>query len=121
MKDVNLAYKRVMKTIDFLKKEGIETIIQIPKVIRESKNPDELEIVKKYDKPDRLHYGDWRNVQFKVKSPLEAWKVSFAKRNLWDNGCSFDSGSGCGSMDWEIDWSFHLTDIEEEKDFKNFN
>ena len=114
--DVNCAYKHVMNVIDSLKKDGIQILIQQPRVIRNSENPESLDLVKKYNKPDRLHYSDWRNVQFKVKSQLEAEKVSFARRYLGINGCSFDTGAGCGSMDWEIDWSFKFTGVEENKE-----
>ena len=86
IKDVNSAYKLTMNVIDSLQKEGIETLIQQPRVIRESETPEELDVVKKYNNPDRIHYSDWRNVQFKVKSQLEAKKVSFARRYLGING-----------------------------------
>ena len=93
--NVNSAYKHTIGVVDSLRKEGIEVLIQKPRVIRESKNPDELDVVKEYNKSDRLHYTDWRNVQFKVKTKLEAEKVSFAKRYLGINGVCFDVSSGC--------------------------
>lgn len=119
--DVNSAYKHTMNVINTLQKEGIEILIQSPRVIRNSDNPEELDVVKKYSKPDRLHYSDWRNVQFKVKTQLEAEKVSFGRRYLGINGCSFDTGAGCGSMDWEIDWSFKFTGIKENKNREDFD
>lgn len=121
IKDVNSAYKHTMNVIDSLQKGGIETLIQQPRVIRESETPEELDVVKEYNNPDRIHYSDWRNVQFKVKSQLEAKKVSFARRYLGINGCSFDTGAGCGSMDWEIDWSFKFTGVEENKEREDFD
>lgn len=121
IKDVNSAYKHTMNVIDSLQKGGIEILIQQPRVIRESEKPEELDIVKKYNIPNRLHYGDWRNVQFKVKTQLEAQKVSFARRYLGANGCCFDTGAGCGSMDWEIDWSFKFTGVEENKEREDFD
>lgn len=119
--DVNSAYKHTMNVINSLEKQNIEILIQVPRVIRNSETPEELDVVKKYNKPDRLHYSEWRNVQFKVKSKLEAEKVSFARRYLGINGCSFDTGAGCGSMDWEIDWSFRFIGIEEDKELEDFD
>lgn len=121
MKNVNEAYKHTIGVIESLKKQGIEVLVQQPRTIRESKNPDELDVVKKYNKPNRLHWTYWRNIQFKVKNQEEAEKVSFARRYLGINGCSFDTGAGCGSMDWEIDWSFTFTGKEEGKERAGFD
>ena len=110
-----------MSVIDSLEKQGIKVKVQIPRIIRESDNPDSLDTVKKYNKTDNIHWSDWRNVQFAVKDREEAEKVSFARRYLGINGCSFDTGSGCGSMDWEIDWSFHFTGQEESKERADFD
>lgn len=121
MENVNEAYKHTIGVIDSLKKQGIDVLVQQPRVIRQVENPDDLDVVKKYNKPDRLHWSDWRNVQFKVKNQEEAEKVSFARRYLGINGCSFDTGAGCGSMDWEIDWSFTFTGKEEDKERADFD
>lgn len=45
--DVNSAYKHTMNVINTLQKEGIEILIQCPRVIRNSDNPEELDVVKK--------------------------------------------------------------------------
>lgn len=119
--DINSAYMHTMDVVNSLKKEGIEVLIQEPRVIKESTNPGELDVVKKYNRADRLHYTDWRNVQFKVKTKLEAEKVSFARRYLGINGCIFDVGSGCGSTDWEIDWSFNFTGIKKDEEQGDFD
>jgi hypothetical protein len=119
--NVNTAYKHTMNVIDSLKRNGVEILIQQPRVIRESETPEELDVVKEYNQPDRLHYSDWRNIQFKVNNREEAEKVSFARRYLGINGCSFDTGAGYGSMDWEIDWSFKFTGIEEDKEHEDFD
>ena len=121
MKNIKEAYKHTMSVVDSLKKQGIEVEVKIPKIIRESDNPYLLDTVKKYNKSDRLHWSDWRNVEFKVKDQKEAEKVSFARRYLEINGCSFDIGAGCGSMDWEIDWSFNFTGQEENKERIEFD
>lgn len=121
IKDVNSAYKHTMYVIESLKKQGIDVLVQQPRVIRESENPEELDIVKEYNKTDRLHWSDWRNVQFKVKNQEEAEKVSFSRRYLGINGCSFDTGAGSGSMDWEIDWSFKFTGVQENKEREEFD
>jgi len=121
MKNVNEAFEHTMSVIESLKKQGIEVKVQVPRIIRESDNPDSLDTVKKYNKPDRLDWSDWRNVQFAVKDQEEAGKVSFARRYLGTNGCSFDTGSGCGSMDWEIDWSFSFTGQEENEEIAEFD
>ena len=56
MKNVNDAYKYTMEMINSLKKEGIEVELEIPRCIRESENPNELDTVKKYCPPERLHW-----------------------------------------------------------------
>lgn len=121
MENVNEAYNHTTGVIESLKKQGIDVLVQQPRVIREAENPDELDVVKKYNKPDRIHWSKWRNVQFKVKNQEEAEKVSFARRYLGINGCSFDTGSGYGSMDWEIDWSFTFTGKEESEEKADFD
>jgi len=121
MKDVNDAYKHTMNVIESLKKRRIDVLIQIPRVIRESNNPEDLDVVKEYNLPDRINWPCWRNIQFKIKNKEEAELVSFARRYLGINGCSFDTGAGCGSMDWEIDWSFRFTGTEESKEREDFD
>lgn len=121
MRNINEAYKHTMSVVESLKKEGIDVLIQEPRVIRESETPDELDVVKKYNNPNRLHWSYWRNVQFKVKTKEESQKVSFARTYLGINKISFDVGSGCGSIDWEIDWSFRLTGIEENGRFEDLD
>ena len=121
MKNVNEAYKHTISVIESIRKQGIDVVVQQPRIIRESKVPSELDIVRKYNKPDKLHWSDWRNVEFKVKNQEEVEKVSFARRYLGVNGCSFDTGARCGGMDWEIDWSFTFTGEEEDKERADFD
>lgn len=121
MDNVNEAYKHTIGVIESLKKQGIAVLVRQPGIITKSDAPDELDIVKRYNKPDRLHWSDWRKIQFNVKSQDEAEKVSFARRYLGINGCYFDTGAGCGSMEWEIDWSFTFTGREEDKERADFD
>jgi hypothetical protein len=125
LKDIDSAYKHTMYIIESLKKQGIDVLMQQPRVIRESENPEELDIVIEYSKKDwvtdRLHWSDWRNVQFKVKNQEEAERVSFSRRYLGINGCFFDTDAGSDSVDWEIDWSFKFTGVEENKEREEFD
>lgn len=106
MEKTNQAYDHTMSVIESLKKQGIRVVVQVPRVIRESNSPGELEIVKKYDIDGRIHWSKWRNVQFFTDDQDTAKKIMFAKHYLGENGIFFDSGAGCGSIDWELDWSF---------------
>ena len=110
MKNVNDAYKYTMEMINSLKKEGIEVELEIPRCIRESENPNELDTVKKYCPPERLHWKKWRHVTFKVKNQEEINMIFFVRNVLTTTGCSFDSGGGCNGIDWEIDWSFNYSE-----------
>ena len=64
-----------MKGVECLSKQNIDILIQTPRVVRESNNPEELDIVKKYKCEDRLHYSKWRNIQFKVKNSYRDWET----------------------------------------------
>lgn len=113
------AYDHTMNVIRNLEEQGIEVKIQVPGFIRKSDDPENLDLVEKYNQDNRIHWKLWRNVRFIVKNKEEAMKVSFAKNYLRQNGIYFDYGAGCGGLDWEIDWSFKFdanqgADINED-------
>jgi len=112
IKNVNDAYEHSMHIIEKLKSKGIEIDLIVPRIIRESDNPDiDLkDLISRYSQPERLHWSKWRHVQIKSQSLNDQSKIDlvrFSREYLVRNGIMFDSGSGCGSIDWEIDWSFH--------------
>lgn len=116
------AYNLTMSVIENVRKMGVEVTVDIPRRIRESDNPEELDIVKKYAAmPNRLDWKLWREVTFHVKNREEGDLVSFARSFVGSNGCGFDTGSGCNGIDWEIDWSFRFSSSDEKTKVYNLN
>ena len=128
IKNVNTAYDELMKVLELLKKDDIEIIIKVPRRIEEAKNIEvELaDTIKKYFPPNRLHWSKWRHVSFNISTlntEYKEEKFKFAREYLGKLGMSFDSGSGSGWVDWEIDWSFSWKEnnewLEKDESFHN--
>lgn len=107
MKNITLeeAYDKIFKIIDELKDSGIKV------TIRKSDSRNDTELITKYSKKsnDRLPPERWCHVEFTPHSEKDR-KLIFKKaiELAEDYGISFDTGSGFGNVDWEIDWSFHI-------------
>ena len=83
----------------------------------------DVEIVKHKPHPDNikkfagkgLPVEKWRRVQFKVDNEIDILKISEAANYLGQAGITFDSGGTQCIRDWEIDWSFDVSDEPDEE------
>ena len=97
------AYKMTLESIEFLKSKGLKV------EINESKSRSDTDITSKYKSPDRLPPDKWIHVSIEIPDDKDLQKLIFdEQRKLMNNNISFDTGSGCGVRDWELDWSFHI-------------
>lgn len=77
-----------------------------------------LKTVKKYS--HRLPPPMWLNVQFNPETQEQITKIKEARDRLRKLNIYFDTGAGADSIEWELDWSFHINDNEDsEKDIEN--
>lgn len=97
------AYNKVFEVIKELEQKNIQVRI-LP-----SNEQNNLELIEKYGySPNRLKPEKWVHVAFKPKDKEEKELIYKKSTDLLNLGISFDTGSGWGMIDWEIDWSFHI-------------
>ena len=97
------AYELTLQKVEELKTQGIEVRIK----------PTNSQTV---EKENRLPKDKWINVKFFEVAGEELDKVFKAGEELLEQGISFDTGYGFGpggGRDWELDWSFHITNNKE--------
>lgn len=102
------AYTRVMECIGKFVKLGISVTLTPAKC---RFNPETVET---YNEPGRLPPALWFNIKFKPTGPDQSKAITDAQVELINRGIAFDTGAGCGSIDWEIDWSFHCMEVSDE-------
>jgi len=107
------AYYFAMTKVNELKNGGIEV------TIKSSKSKNNKEMVKKYDKPDKIPSEFWNNVSFKISDTTQAQKVMEMGNYLGMCGISFDTGGCSGYRDWEFDWSFSYKKGEENWEWRD--
>jgi len=107
--DIMEAYMFTLDILDELKQKGVEVTI--------SQTGDETnkDIVKKYSQPTNLPLKHWVHVQLEAKRPEHVKEIADASMKLSKSGINFDTGGGEGFRDWELDWSFSHSGIEDEK------
>jgi hypothetical protein len=102
MTQVEKAYDCAMGVLEELKKSGVKVEMVIPRRVSKGEYQDTVE---KYHPPKCLPVEKWRHVElFPTKEQVDL--VHNAASKLFEFGITFDTGGGCGSRDWEIDWSF---------------
>lgn len=113
MLNLEEAYNKTFETIEEIKETGIEVNIV------ESSARNITSILDEYQgRTDRLPPEKWWHISF-VNTNNEEKELIFEKSiELAKQGICFDTGAGCGCIDWEIDWSFHIDfdQIEEQAD-----
>ena len=101
------AYRFAMIKVNELKESGIQVII------KPSQSRDNKEIIKKYDKPDRISSELWNHITFENLNTIQAQKIMEIGNYLGMCGITFDTGGFIGHRDWEFDWSFSYKQGEE--------
>lgn len=99
--DIMEAYDLTMQKVDELKADGVESIIEPYKG-------------KSTREGDPLPRDKWVRVTFKVEDKNDSQKILDAMKYLDFAGIAFDSGGTACQRDWELDWSFHLTEVGED-------
>lgn len=95
------AYELTMQAVKSLESAGIAIKIT-PSTAR-----TDLELVQKYNQPERVAPEKWVNVSFFPQTQAEAQLILKKVRNLGRRGIMFDTGGGTdGQRDWELDFSF---------------
>jgi hypothetical protein len=93
------AFDHTLKVVQELKERGIGVTIE-PRTYE----PEQLaRLTAKYSDPSRVKHARWCGVQFRTADLTPVFK---AKAALAELGIHFDTGGGCGVLDWELDWSF---------------
>lgn len=100
--NVNEAYDHTLTVVDEIKEAGVKV------EIKPCSSRDNEDLVKKYDVPNRISSDKWIHVSFFPKGKEEIDLVFEKGRALRALNICFDSGGGCGSRDWELDWSFTI-------------
>jgi len=103
------AHQLTFKKIKELEKSGISV------EIKPSKSRESSEMIKKYNNPGRVPPEYWFFVTFFIDNNAQAMKIHEAANYLGMCGITFDTGGCCNYRDWELDWSFRYTGVEDEK------
>jgi hypothetical protein len=95
------AYEVALVKVWELHEKGIEV------KIRESRSRTSASALEKYGgAPGRIPADKWIHVTFKPKTNEDYDNIREAASYLGLAGMRFDTGGGCGGLDWELDWSF---------------
>ena len=96
------AYECALVKVWELHEAGIEV------KIRESRSRTSASALEKYGGvPGRIPPDKWIHVTLKPKTDDDYNKIREAANYLGMAGMRFDTGGGCGGLDWELDWSFY--------------
>jgi len=106
----NEAYELTLKAVTSLESAGIKI------KIAPSSSRTDLELIQKYNQPERVAPDKWVNVSFFPETPAKAQLILKKARNLGRLGISFDTGGEPnGQRDWELDWSFAYRGVPDFK------
>ncbi len=100
-----LAYQETMAIVAELAQMGIRVTTEPSRG-----RANEETLVKYGTNPDRLPPEMWWHVTFFADNEEQQQQVRSAHQSLIWKGISFDSGGVGKQRDWEIDWSFHVSD-----------
>lgn len=95
------ALEITLSTVKELKKEGVKVDI-MPHTLDPEGNV-EVTVTSK-----NLPIEKWCHVGLRCFTPTQQRLLQNSEDNLHKLGISFDTGSGFGQRDWELDWSFAL-------------
>ena len=99
-----------MSLVEELKNMGIRVEV-VNWLARSKDRPDYIaEMKAKYNGPDRVAPEKWVNVHFYPISDEQSAAVRDRQRKLGWLGIGFDSGGMAAQRDWEMDWSFRVTE-----------
>ena len=97
----NEAYELTLKAVTSLESAGIAV------KITPSQSRTDLELIQKYNQPERVAPEKWVSVALFPKTQAEAQLILKKARNLGRLGIAFDTGGEPnGQRDWELDFSF---------------
>ena len=94
------AYELTLQAVASLESAGIRI------EITPSSSRTDLELIQKYNQPERVAPDKWVNVSFFTETESETQLILKKARNLGRLGIAFDTGGMGGQRDWELDWSF---------------
>ena len=101
------AYELTMQAVASLESAGMKIKIS------PSNSRTDLELIQKYNQPERVAPDKWVNVSFFPQTESEAQLILKKARNLGRLGIMFDTGGASGLRDWELDWSFAYRGIPD--------
>ena len=104
---VNEAYELTMSVIDELEKSGIK----VEKKPTGSRNNPET--VEKYSGENNIKPDKWVHITFYPSNQVDSRLIHEKARYLGNFGIIFDTGGGMGLRNWELDWSFHCSEIPD--------
>ena len=107
------AYCFTIEKVSELKDDGIEVLI------RPSKSRNDKYLKDKYNKPERISPELWSHIELKAKNSIQVQRIFDMATYLGMCGIRFDTGCGCGSRDWELDWSFEYKPGEDNFEWTN--
>jgi len=114
MKTPTEAYDFAKSKVIELQESGIEV-----KIIPSSKSKSNENLVKEYNKPERIPPELWEHVSFLNMNKSQAFKVHEMANYLGMCGIKFDMGGSPGFRDWEFDWSFVYIKGEEDWEWRD--
>lgn len=107
------AYEVALVKVWELHETGIEV------KIRESRSRTSASALEKYGgKPGRIPADKWIHVTFVPKSDEDYANIREQMNILAMAGMRFDTGGGCGGLDWELDWSFRHEGGQVDEDWR---
>lgn len=102
------AYELTLDKIEELKKEGISIRMKIP----DSANDKSL-VEKHRNNPNGVPPEKWISINFYNITDLQADRIFQSASYLGVCGITFDCGGYKDTRDWELDWSFCYSGIED--------
>jgi hypothetical protein len=107
------AYYFAMTKINELRKDGIEV------AIKPTKSRNNKDVVRKYNRSDRIPPELWNHISFKISDTVQAQKIMKMANYLGMCGITYDTGGCAECRDWEFDWSFSYKEGEENWEWRN--
>ncbi len=98
---ISQAYQKAIDATGGLQKAGVK--VYITKVVS-----DEEEEV------GRLPKDKWVSVRLAGKTDEQVDMMWEEESKLWNLGINFDTGTGFGGRDWELDWSFSVKNPKKQ-------
>lgn len=103
------AFEHVILVLKKLQEVGVQVTLK-PSNSRESATAKE-----KYgNDPQRIPVDRWQHATLEAQSDEHRKQIFAEQHNLGVLGISFNTGGGAGYRDWELDWSFKYTGVEDK-------